>query len=76
MMRGYTWFRCPVCGTKFEAPDIELLATATTMPQHCPKCHAESPAAGPAGQLVEAFRDPMVIIPSGIFRRLFRRVRK
>lgn len=76
MMRGYTWLRCPVCGTKFKAPDIELLATVATMPQHCPKCHAESPAMGPADWLVEVLTDPMVIFSPGIFRRLFRRVRK
>lgn len=38
MIRGTTTFKCPVCGHKFIAPDIELGATAYSQPMTCPKC--------------------------------------
>ena len=47
MVRGKTWFRCPCCGTKFEAPDIEDNATVFSMPMPCPKCGTKSPAIWP-----------------------------
>lgn len=46
MVRGTTWFKCPCCGKVFLAPDIELCATAHTMPIACPDCGSESPKAG------------------------------
>lgn len=38
MIRGITTFKCPKCGHKFTAPDIELGATALSQPMTCPKC--------------------------------------
>lgn len=38
MVRGIIKFKCPVCGHKFMAPDIELNATIESQPMNCPKC--------------------------------------
>lgn len=38
MYRGTRKFRCPNCGEVFTAPDIELNATAASVPQRCPRC--------------------------------------
>lgn len=40
MYRGTKLFKCTECGKKFFAPDIELGATALSMPQSCPKCNS------------------------------------
>lgn len=40
MYRGMTIFRCSACGAKFNAPDIEWMATAYSTPQPCPKCNS------------------------------------
>lgn len=38
MIRGTRKFKCGKCGEVFTAPDIERNATATSIPQRCPKC--------------------------------------
>lgn len=38
MIRGFKKVRCPRCGYKFRAADIEDEATVESMPVHCPKC--------------------------------------
>ena len=38
MFRGFCLFKCTQCGNKFEAPDIEYMATRYAAPQKCPKC--------------------------------------
>lgn len=38
MVRGIMTFKCPACGNKFTAPDIELGATVESQPMICPKC--------------------------------------
>ena len=38
MIRGKTKFKCDDCSHTFKALDIELEATAFTMPVTCPKC--------------------------------------
>ena len=38
MLRGTTTFTCDKCGNKFEAPNMEYMAVALTMPQPCPEC--------------------------------------
>jgi len=37
MYRGTRKYKCPKCGEVFTAPDIEMNATAASMPQRCPK---------------------------------------
>lgn len=49
MVRGETWFRCPNCGMRFKAWDIEDNATIYSVPMPCPKCGTKSPAIGPLG---------------------------
>lgn len=41
MIRGFKKVRCPRCGYKFRAADIEDEATVESMPVHCPKCGHE-----------------------------------
>lgn len=38
MLRGFKKVTCPHCGHKFRAADMEDIATAESMPVHCPKC--------------------------------------
>ncbi len=38
MVRGTALFICDECGKKFQAPDIEYMATVYSAPQKCPKC--------------------------------------
>ena len=38
MIRGYLRCKCRDCGHKFFGADIELNATAASMPIECPKC--------------------------------------
>lgn len=38
MIRGFTIFRCTNCGKIFFAPDVELNATAFSVPQPCKRC--------------------------------------
>ena len=46
MLRGKIKTQCPKCGTRFEAPDIELNATAQSAPVKCPLCsHVFCPTA-------------------------------
>ena len=49
MVRGETWFRCPNCGMRFKAWDIEDNATIYSVPMPCPKCGTKSPVMGPLG---------------------------
>ena len=41
MLRGFKKVTCPHCGHKFRAADMEDIATAESMPVHCPKCGQE-----------------------------------
>ena len=38
MIRGLYKYVCKDCGHKFIDADVELLATAASMPVKCPKC--------------------------------------
>ena len=54
MLRRVKWVTCPHCGHKFLAADIEVLATAETMPVYCPKCGQEV-SLSRLGNLIEMF---------------------
>jgi len=56
MLRGKTWFRCPCCGTIFEALDFEDNATVFSMPMPCPRCGTKSQAIGPLGWIKTAIQ--------------------
>lgn len=54
MFRGFCQFKCTQCGNKFEAPDVEYMATIYTAPQKCPKCSSmRTRPAGLFGKLHE-----------------------
>ena len=38
MLRGFITTKCPNCGHKFKAPDIEDNATVLSAPVKCPAC--------------------------------------
>lgn len=57
MLRGTTLFRCPNCGHVFKALDIEDNATASTLPQPCPRCGAKSYPRGLFGTSMDTASD-------------------
>lgn len=63
MYRGTRKYRCPHCGEVFTAMDMELNATAASVPQRCPEC----------GQLVGSISEPKGII--GTLMELFRKAK-
>lgn len=38
MLRGFVNAKCPHCGHRFKAPDIERSATIFSEPVNCPNC--------------------------------------
>ena len=38
MLRGESVFKCPKCGKRFVAPDIEWQASVMSQPMKCPHC--------------------------------------
>lgn len=42
MVRGEAVFKCPKCGQKFVALDIEWRATVKSAPVKCPHCGSET----------------------------------
>lgn len=66
MLRGMTLFKCTQCGERFQAPDVEYMATALSMPQPCPKCGSlQTRPAGLLGRLSE-----------GAYRKVWARMEK